>query len=341
MKIEFTRCKPFFRSCGRIAAAVFVIVLIIWAGYWLWSPGRNSLPVETRLLKNGIWLRHGWFADDTYFRRNPGQNAAAFRGTPAAENLMRQLKARRIHYVYPHLCPAQPHGELPDYNNTQIGVFLDVAEKYDIQVIPWIGGVLNESARIHDSAWRKSFCASVAKLLKNHPRLAGVQVNVEPLPDGDAAFLELLAELKQVLPGKILSVAAYPPPTRWHPFPNVHWSPEYLRKVAERADQMCVMMYDTALRYEKFYVALMRSWSRELTEAVSGTRCELLFGLPAYDDAGVGYHDPEVENLSSALSGCAAGLDNNSGEIFAGFAIYCEWEMTPEKWAVWERFLLP
>ena len=99
MKIEFTRCKPFFRSCGRIAAAVFVIVLIIWAGYWLWSPGRNSLPVETRLLKNGIWLRHGWFADDTYFRRNPGQNAAAFRGTPAAENLMRQLKARRIHYV--------------------------------------------------------------------------------------------------------------------------------------------------------------------------------------------------------------------------------------------------
>ncbi|MBO4631266.1 MAG: hypothetical protein J5858_05020 [Lentisphaeria bacterium] len=50
----------------------------------------------------------------------------------------------------------------------------------------------------------------------------------------------------------------------------------------------------------------MRSWSRELTEAVSGTRCELLFGLPAYDDSGVEYHDPKVENLSSALSGCAA-----------------------------------
>ncbi len=251
---------------------------------------------------------------------------------------MRQLKARRIHYVYPHLCPAQPRGEIPDHDDAQIGVFLDAAEKYDIQVIPWIGGVLDESARIHDPTWRKSFCAAVAKLLKNHPRLAGVQVNVEPLPDGDAAFLELLAELKQVLPGKILSVAAYPPPTVWHPFPNVHWNPEYLRKVAERADQMCVMMYDTALRYEKFYVALMRSWSRELTEAVSGTRCELLFGLPAYDDAGVGYHDPKVENLSSALSGCAAGLDGRSVKNFAGFAIYCEWEMNPEKWSVWERF---
>ena len=101
---------------------------------------------------------------------------------------------------------------------------------------------------------------------------------------------------------------------------------------------MCVMMYDTALRYEKFYVALMRSWSRELTETVSGTRCKLLFGLPAYEDAGVGYHDPRVENLSSALSGCAAGLAGKSAENFAGFAIYCEWEMTPEKWSVWENF---
>ena len=335
-KIEY---RQFWKSCGRIAGAVFVIVLSVLAGYWLWSPGRISLPVDTRHLKNGIWLRHGWFADDAYFRRNPAQNAAAFRGAPTAENLMRQLKARHIHYVYPHLCPAKPDGALPDHDDAQIGVFLDAAGKYDIEVIPWIGGVLDGSARIHDPSWRKSFCASVAKLLKNHPRLAGVQVNVEPLPDGDAAFLELLAELKQVLPGKILSVAAYPPPTRWHPFPNVHWSPEYLRKVAERADQMCVMMYDTALRYEKFYIVLMRSWCRELTGAVSGTRSELLFGLPAYDDAGVGYHDPKVENLSSALSGCAAGLDNKTGENFAGFAIYCEWEMNQEKWSVWERFL--
>ena len=163
-KMEY---RKLWKSCGRIAAAVLVIVLIVLAGYWLWSPGRNSLPVATRYLKNGIWLRHGWFADDAYFRRNSGQNAAAFRGAPAAENLMRQLKVRHIHYVYPHLCPAQPHGELPYYNNTQIGVFLDAAEKYDIQVIPWIGGVLDESARIHDRAWRKNFASSTVSAIKS------------------------------------------------------------------------------------------------------------------------------------------------------------------------------
>ena len=99
------------------------------------------------------------------------------------------------------------------------------------------------------------------------------------------------------------------------------------------------MMYDTALRYEKFYIALMRSWTCELINAVSGTRCELLFGLPAYDDADTGYHNPAVENLHSALSGCAAGLAGATKKSFTGFAIYCEWEMTPEKWSVWNKFL--
>lgn len=339
MECKFFKLKPFLLSCGRIAGMVIVIVLCVWAGYWLWSPGRNSLPLDSRELKNGIWLGHGWFADDAYFRRNPNRKAARFHDPAEVRKLLRELKSRHIHYVYPHMCPAQPDGSLPGHDPSRIAAFLDAADESGIQVIPWIGGVLDESARIHDSAWRKRFCTSVGDLLAAHPRIAGVQINVEPLPDGDAAFLKLLAELKPVLAGKILSVAAYPPPTWWHPFPNVHWSPEYLRQTAGHADQLCVMMYDTALRYEKFYIALMRSWTCELINAVSDTRGELLFGLPAYDDADTGYHNPGVENLHSALSGCAAGLAGVTTKSFTGFAIYCEWEMTPEKWSVWDKFL--
>ena len=71
MECKFFKLKPFLLSCGRIAGMVIVIILGTWGGYWLWSPGMNSLPVDTRELKNGIWLGHGWFADDAYFRRNP------------------------------------------------------------------------------------------------------------------------------------------------------------------------------------------------------------------------------------------------------------------------------
>jgi len=42
---------------------------------------------------------------------------------------------------------------------------------------------------------------------------------------------------------------------------------------------------------------------------------------------------------SSALSGCAAGLAGATEKSFTGFAIYCEWEMNPEKWSVWNQFL--
>ena len=55
----------------------------------------------------------------------------------------------------------------------------------------------------------------------------------------------------------------------------------------------------------------------------------------AYEDADVGYHHPRVENINSALRGIsAAGCAGH----FSGIAIYCEWEMTPEKWQIWRKF---
>ncbi len=51
---------------------------------------------------------------------------------------------------------------------------------------------------------------SVNKLLNANPLLAGIHINIEPVPSGNTDFLKLLKELKHRLPkGKILSVAAY------------------------------------------------------------------------------------------------------------------------------------
>jgi len=47
MECKFFKIKSFLLSCGRIAGMVMVIVLCAWGGYWLWSPGMNSLPMET------------------------------------------------------------------------------------------------------------------------------------------------------------------------------------------------------------------------------------------------------------------------------------------------------
>ncbi|NLG14124.1 MAG: hypothetical protein GX561_07965 [Lentisphaerae bacterium] len=41
-----------------------------------------------------------------------------------------------------------------------------------------------------------------------------------------------------------------------------------------------------------------------------------------------------MENISSALNGIAASGEQKS---IAGLALYCEWEMTPEKWKTWRE----
>ena len=94
------------------------------------------------------------------------------------------------------------------------------------------------------------------------------------------------------------------------------------------------MMYDTAIRYEKFYIALMTKWAKEILLSLQGSSCKVFFAIPAYDDAGVLYHDPEVENISSALQGCFRALSDEKVplENLNGFAIYCQWEMTETKW---------
>jgi hypothetical protein len=113
-----------------------------------------------------------------------------------------------------------------------------------------------------------------------------------------------------------------------HPHPEVHWQAEYFRAVAERVDQIVPMLYDTGITREKLYVDLVRRWTGEVLDW-SG-RSEVLLGIPAYDDAGVGYHDPAVENPANAMAGIFAAV-NHRDELtrLSGIAIYAEWTLTP------------
>ena len=322
------------KSVLRITAALAVIFGVPGLVYLIWQPGSDEpLP---KYSNNAIWLGHGWLGDDVWFERY-NRNRDDFRSVEKITALLKKLSDNKITTVYPHLCPAQMNGKIAEYDSGQVERFLDVAEKYDIKVIPWIGGVFKLSARPMDDKWRKNFIGSVDELLKKHPRLAGVQVNIEPWPSWNVGFLKLVDELRVVITGgKILSLAAYPPPTGWHRFPEVHWRLIYIRRLARNCDQMAVMMYDTAIPLEKFYIKLMTDWTDQLARAFRSSKCELLLGIPAYDDAGVGYHHPRVENISSALRGISASEIKSNAN---GIAIYCEWEMDEAKWQTWRKFI--
>jgi hypothetical protein len=65
-----------------------------------------------------------------------------------------------------------------------------------------------------------------------------------------------------------------------------------------------------------------------------GYRFFIMLGVPTYDDTGVEYHVPRVENLTNALLGIHRGL-SQGGEpprAYQGVAIYCEWETSESEW---------
>lgn len=326
-------------SVVRITTAVGCLLLAIAVGYLLWSRGLDLCDGRHDRGRNGLWLSHGWLGGDDWFIRNEKTNEfVRYRDPVRVRELADKLRRHHITDVFPHLCPAQPDGTLPTVNAIQVERFLDAMA--GIRVIPWIGGPNGSGALPHRPEWRAAFCGNVRSLIAAHPRLAGVQINIEPLTSGDTNLLKLLEELRAVLPKEqLLSVAAYPPPTWWHPYKDVHWDESYFRQVARRSDQLAVMMYDAAQHNSKAYQSLMASWTREILDWSEGK--SVLLGVPTYHDAGVGYHDPKVENLTNALLGVHRGLSRQPPATnYQGVAIYCDWETTAEEWAYFRDHFL-
>ncbi len=315
--------------------ALAVVFAIASLAYTVWSPGEQVTDGRHDLRTNGIWMQHGWMGDDSWFERND-RDKTLFRDQARVHELAALLTDHGIEYAFVHVCPCDTDGSISPVDPDQTELFLDGME--GISVVPWIGGVLGRHALVESADWRAGFVASTVDLLQTHPRLAGVQVNIEPLPSGSPGFLTLLEDLRLAMPADdLLSVAAYPPPTVWQPSLDVHWDKAYFTEVALRVDQMAPMMYDTSIRNEKPYQNLMSRWTREVL-AWSGDT-QVLLGVPVYDDEGVGYHHPDVENLDNALLGIHAaldGLDPFPGN-YAGIAIYCEWEMDAGEWEMLRR----
>jgi hypothetical protein len=323
--------KSFTRLLIVLAVSAGIILATLFA-YLHWTPGLEITDGRYDLGRNGIWIQHAWMGDDKWFiKNNKKDKIGHFRNPENIKQLALLLHDHHIMDVFPHLCPTGKNGRIPDVNHEQVNLFLQTFRGF--RVIPWVGGVLGVQAFPEREAWRRNFTESIRNLLLAHPEFSGVHINIEPCPSGNKDFLLLLDDVRKMLPkGKVLSVAAFPPPTILHPFEEVHWDREYYHEVSKRADQIVVMMYDTSMFLEKVYQALMSRWTKEVLEWSEGA--EVLLGLPAYEDKNVGYHNPRVENIKNSLMGLHAGLISYKTlpKNYQGIAIYCEWEMDDSKY---------
>jgi hypothetical protein len=335
------RCEAILQSVRRIAICMASLVALVALAWLLWRPGLDVRDGSHDRGSNAVWIAHGWMGADDWFIRNQKTNQyQQYRDQKSIRELAEKLRRHRVTDVFPHLCPCEPDGELAARDPLQVEKFLD--EMKGFRVLPWVGGPNGSGAQLKNPRWRIRFVKNVRVLLTKHPRLAGVHLNIEPLLSGDRDFLLLLSELRSTLPpGKILSVAAYPPPTRWHPFPDLHWEESYFREVARNCDQLAVMMYDVGQKIPKAYQKLMADWTGEVLKWSEGK--PVLLGVPTYEDATVEYHYPEVENLTNALHGIHRGLSREALPAhYQGVAIYSDWETTSAEWGYFrEHFVRP
>jgi hypothetical protein len=309
----------YLRIPAACASASIVLILV----YAIWSPGFDPKQVPLNRHTNGIWMSHGWIGDDQWFKRNQ-REPNRYHSPESLSRLKTLITDLDIVYLYPHLSPALTDGSLPGYNRQQIE---KIASITNVMVMPWVGGVNGTHVLLDQESWRRSFTQSIADLLSGNPELAGIHVNIEPLRSGSYKYVILLSEIRQAIgPEKILSIAAYPPPTFWQQVDEVHWSREFYSEVSEHADQLVLMMYDTAIDYKKIYINTYKSWVSEVL-AWSNSK-DVLFGIPAYEDLDVDYHNPAVENIRTAMSGLSAGIKlNESKSNYRGISIYADWTL--------------
>jgi hypothetical protein len=283
---------------------------------------------------NALWMRRHWLHEA------PGSEEIAA--------LVASLRERGIGRIYPFLGPMDAEG-WPGWRSKaghvryvpqRAGAFLAEIHRIapEIRVIPWSGGNLGRDVHLDDAAQRRAFAEHARSLVALGAD--GIQLNIEPLPSGTAAYLDLLREVKSAIGERTLSVAAYPPPQEGEPASDTYWELPFARNVCQIAGELAVMSYDTGLKSASAYEALVATWTSQLAATLPSPEakgCEWLMGVPAYDDD-KDYHRPDVETVEHSLNGILAGLrgiGRNSG--FRGVAIYASFTTDEPKWAVYGR----
>jgi hypothetical protein len=311
-----------------LSVALAVLVLAATGGY-LWLRGADDSAGFDRG-RNGIWLDIEWVNEP--------------HGDAEIAALCRDLADDGFRYAYVYANSVEATGE-PDRDTFPYAKrFVDVAKRSqpDLRLIAWVG-VVNAvrgqgKVPIGEPAVQANIAAFAGELTRE-VGFDGVQLNVEPLPNGNGDYLALLAEVREAIgPEKLLGVAGH----KWAPdlVPLVeryssYWKSGYYRQVAALVDQVAVMTYDSYAPTADAFRLFQREQTLGVLGAVAGTDVEILIGVPTYHEPRPN-HNPRAENVETGLRGVAdalARLPDGGRKPFAGVAVYAHWETDEAEWA--------
>jgi len=319
-----------FRASLRVF--VLLVVLGIAAGvYVAYAPYGDTAAHPFNQDRNAVWLEHRWLEKP--------------HSVEEMEQMFRFLDHHGIVYAYPHLIPFDSAGRLPLHNREQMRAFLASARRVapNMKLLPWVGGLRVGYKRsragtidLGDLGQRQRMVAECRGLMDEG--FDGIHVNVEPIANGDDDYLALLRALRAAVGTGILSLSATRPGPMAPAFaPNFFWTADYYARIADSADQVVLMTYDTAIPTPGLYRRYVAYAAATVTANLARShRTRVLVGIPTYDETGL-MHRKGVETPENALLGVVSGLRGRTGGTFEGVALYAEWTTDPEDWATYER----
>lgn len=321
------------RLVRRLLAAGATAVAAAALAWWLWNPYPATQQRFDRG-RNGLWIGHQWYT---------GRNVRSGEPVPEAElqRLVETLTAQRIRYAYVHVGPLLADGGTEDRAGDLFAALRRSSP--DTLFLAWLGS-LAVRLPMEDPAWRSAVVATVERLREEG--FDGVQLNIEPLEDHHAGYLDLLSELRARLPrGFLLSHATRRAgPFGWAPGPLApgFWSERFYRRSMALTDQTVLMAYDTKMDVAKHYVAFVKHQTHLLVHwACEQPDHQLLIGIPSYEDVPL-YSNPEIENIPNAARAVRAALEElgPGRECFEGVAVYANWVTDEAEWGAYRKHWL-
>ena len=235
-----------------------------------------------------------------------------------------------------------------DYANDFLNAMRELDS--DVRWFAWIGVPISIhqpdgtwiANRLEDAGIRQQI-ADFALFTVSELGFDGVHLNAELIPNDDSAFLDTLALIRETLPDDVpLSTTAHAlrlsQPITSIPYPTIahHWSPDYLRNVAQEVDQVVLMAYDSGLLFPRDYQSWMTYQTETSALALQDTETEFIIGLPISEEW-TPSHQTQAETLAHALTGLSSGWDNRIN----GIALYPYWELDINERDVLGEFLSP
>ncbi len=337
------------RGWWRLSIMVVAIVMLVCEGIW-WRVTATHTQFAGPAFNqhtNAIWIAHTWVGDSH---------------TPADyDTLADELRQGQITYVYAHVGPLDGDGTIPSARYLYAADFVQAMHQRlpQLRVLAWIGqiyragaGTASDVVDLTVSATRQQIATTSAHFTRDLG-FDGIQYDLEPIPNNDSHFLDLLRTTRQMIGPQVILAVTTP---NWVPVARVAdamraitgredtwWTTYYYERVSQLVDQLDVMLYNTGMPTAPLYQAFAQQETEHILRAVQNapSTATVVIGLPTYRDPPSRAFPSAAENMTTGLRGVIAGLNTATDHpAFGGVAIYPEWVMTPADWQTYDQIWL-